>query len=130
MKEIIKILPKDRDGIIVLVSGSRDATEKHVEIIEQTIDKYVLPKLKELYPEANVTLVHGDCRGVDKLCAKIALEKGWEQYAMGITSQEWKRLGKAAGVIRNEEMLKSSRPHFCLAFPLGNSPGTRNCIKK
>ena len=42
---------------------------------------------------------------------------------------DWEKHGKAAGPIRNKEMLKSAGTHaLVLAFPGGK--GTQNCIKQ
>lgn len=72
----------------------------------------------------NDVLVHGGCRGCDKLCARVAEE-------LGIKTEEhpadWKRFGRFAGPIRNEEMLKSG-VSCVLAFPGGK--GTKNAIKQ
>ena len=69
-------------------------------------------------------LVHGGCRGCDRLCAQATNE-------LGVKTEEhladWKRYGRLAGPIRNKEMLESGID-VVLAFPGGK--GTNNAIKQ
>ncbi len=102
--------------MLVLVTGSRTFTNK--SLIELAFD--------ELYPPDEVTLIHGDCRGADKLAASIALEYGFEVQAY---PADWKKYGRAAGPIRNRLMLDQN-PDIVLAFPLPGSKGTKNCIRQ
>jgi hypothetical protein len=41
---------------------------------------------------------------------------------------DWSRHGRAAGPIRNREMVAAGAT-CCVAFPLGRSPGTRGCMR-
>lgn len=70
-------------------------------------------------------LIHGACpKGADKLANDIAEKLGWEieRYPA-----DWDRLGKKAGVLRNEDMV-DTRPDLVLAFPLPEGTGTQHCI--
>lgn len=73
-----------------------------------------------------VTLVHGDAPGVDTQ-AKELFEK-W-----GLPHEphpaQWKVHGKAAGPIRNQEMVDSGAD-LCIAFPAPDSRGTRDCLRR
>jgi hypothetical protein len=110
---------KNREGYIVLVTGSKDATSyDHGKILRETLN--MVPQ------DQPITLVHGGGRGVDKLCAEIAEEKGW---AIHIVEADWS-IGKSAGPIRNTQMINISHPHYAFAFPLGASIGTRDCLMK
>lgn len=74
-------------------------------------------------------LVHGDCpTGVDRI-AKL-----WSRSPFGKVTEEahpaqWKTMGSAAGPLRNQEMVDAGAD-ICLAFPLGESPGTRDCMRR
>lgn len=67
------------------------------------------------------TLVHGACRGADTLAAEVASRIGTQEPHPA----DWKKYGRAAGPIRNREML-SSGIDMLIAFPGG--AGTRNCV--
>lgn len=67
-------------------------------------------------------LVHGACRGADTLAADVASRIGLTEPHPA----DWKAHGRAAGPIRNREML-SSGIDMLIAFPGG--VGTRDCVK-
>jgi len=46
-----------------------------------------------------------------------------------IHAANWGDFGKAAGPIRNREMAQAGAD-LCLAFPLGESRGTWNCVNE
>ena len=71
-------------------------------------------------------LIHGDARGADRLGAHAARELGWA--VLGFPA-EWSRYGRAAGTIRNIQMLDES-PDFVLAFPTSSSRGTWHAVKE
>ena len=108
----------------VVVTGSR-CFEEH-ELIWKTLD---LMHAKEPIRR----LAHGDCPdpngvpgavSVDQECARWADAHGvpFKPYPA-----DWKKHGRAAGPIRNREMLKAERPHLVIAFPGGQ--GTHNCVR-
>ena len=75
----------------------------------------------------NAVIVHGDCpSGADAIADDMAAYWGWgvERH-----TADWGRHGKAAGPIRNQEMVDAGAD-ICLAFPLGESHGTRDCIRR
>lgn len=100
----------------VLICGSRDWTSE--SIIEDALSKHA--------PDVH-TVIHGDCRGADRIGAKIAQRAG-----RGVVTYPacWPRYGKAAGPIRNQQMLDEGKPDLVLAFPLPNSVGTKDMIKR
>jgi len=104
---------------IVLVTGSRDATMmEHGNLVRRT--------LRSIEISGDVLLVHGGCKGIDLICEAVAREIGWNTKSM---PADWTK-GRAAGIIRNSEMIKEHPPNYVFGFPKGASPGTRDCLKK
>lgn len=71
-----------------------------------------------------VTVVHGAARGADTLAAKAAHFMGFDQEAH---PADWNRFGASAGPKRNAKMALLGAD-ICLAFPLGDSRGTWDCV--
>lgn len=103
----------------ILVTGSRRWTD--VKLLEQTLDGVLGD-----WPAIKTTLIHGGAEGADTMAEKWANENGlWiERHAAS-----WKLYGKAAGPIRNSEMV-NSHPNVCVAFLMEGSRGTRDCLSK
>ena len=99
----------------VLVTGSRDFTDKEA----------IRARLKWAKERGFKILVHGACRGADKLADEVGRELGFEVYDY---PAHWTWHGKVAGSIRNSAMLYLHRVSLVLAFPLPGSRGTRNMI--
>ena len=77
-------------------------------------------------------IIHGSCRdqdgeetGADGMATQWAI-----RHAASIQQfpADWKAHGKAAGPIRNQEMLDKGRPKFVVAFPGGR--GTADMVAK
>jgi hypothetical protein len=101
----------------LLVTGSRFWSDRAV------IHDALFAAWRELGP--NTVLIHGACHlgGADIIADEI-----WK--GQGLLTEphpaDWKRYGKDAGPIRNQEMVDLGAD-LCLAFPLGRSTGTRDC---
>lgn len=102
---------------VVLVCGSRLWT-----------DEAAIREALEALPNTFRKLVHGDCRGADKLAGKIGAELGMEVVPY---PADWARWARAAGPRRNAEMLKAN-PDLVLAFTrdLETSFGTRDMVRR
>lgn len=61
-------------------------------------------------------IIHGGARGADKLASDYAFMMGIEEKCF---PADWKRHGKAAGPIRNQQMMDEGRPDLVVAFPGG-----------
>lgn len=70
------------------------------------------------------TLVHGGAPGADTTAQSVARELG---MTIEVHPAQWSALGKKAGPIRNQEMVNAGAD-VCLAFPVGDSRGTRGCM--
>ena len=106
----------------ILVCGSREWKDKEaikLAIIEEC------NRSKQPSP-MHVYIINGAARGADELSSEVAEE-------LGLMLQEfpaaWGCHGRAAGPIRNAEMLRT-KPDVVLAFWDGKSKGTKNMIKQ
>lgn len=98
-----------------MVTGSRDWDRPDI----------VTNKLM-LYKNNRPTIIVGDCpTGVDKIVKQFCYMNDWPVV---VYEADWNRHGRAAGPIRNRAMTLAE-PDLCLAFPKGESRGTRNAIK-
>ena len=73
------------------------------------------------------TLIAGGARGADTISEAWADEMGIEKEIYPVTSEDWRKYGKRAGILRNEQMLKEGKPDGVMAFPGGK--GTANMVK-
>lgn len=68
----------------------------------------------------------GELHGADYLAHQVATNWG---YGVEPHPAEWEKYGRKAGPIRNQLMVDLGAD-VCLAFPLGRSPGTRDCMRR
>jgi hypothetical protein len=98
-----------------LVTGGRDYNDR--------VAAYTaLDALHARYPIS--CIIHGDARGSDSLCRDWAISRGIPHEAY---PADWESYGKAAGAIRNGQMLLAG-PQYCVAFPGGR--GTADMVRK
>lgn len=99
----------------VLVCGDRNWTNR----------KLILERLKQL--EGEIIIVEGGARGADSLAGSVAKELG---YGLRIYPAQWTTHGKAAGPIRNRQMLDTEHPDLVIAFHnnLEASKGTKDMV--
>jgi hypothetical protein len=90
------------------------------------VDKDAVRRELEKFPKDTVVL-EGEARGADTLGRDVAEELGLtvEKYPA-----DWNQYGKAAGPIRNKEMLQHGAPDLVLAFHcnLSTSRGTKHMV--
>ncbi len=103
----------------VLVTGGRDYQETHK----------VYTILSDLHYRIGIScIIHGGAEGAD-LAAKWWAERfGVPVEDYPVTKDEWQRLGKKAGPMRNQDMLERSHPDLCIAFPGGK--GTADMTRR
>lgn len=78
-----------------------------------------------------ITVVQGDCpTGADAYAREWAADHAVHGIELEHWPADWARWGRRAGPARNASMV-SSEPRIwrALAWPLGESPGTRGCIR-
>ena len=103
----------------VLVCGDRNWTDCERVRIE-------LLNLWNQHKEGLI-VIEGEARGADT-CAAIAARK--EGFNLERYPAEWNKYGKAAGHIRNQQMLDEGTPNLVLAFHdnLEQSKGTKHMV--
>lgn len=105
----------------VIICGSRNWQEQAVitHVVYETVRGLV-----EAHG-ADLTILHGAARGVDSIAATYA-EK------LGVTTKSfparWLKHGKAAGPIRNREMLAEQPDVVYAFFWQDDSPGTQDMV--
>jgi hypothetical protein len=99
--------------MIVIMCGDRNWN--NFKIIERVFSSFPITKV-----------IHGDCRGADKISGYIAHCRGIEVIPV---PAKWELFGKGAGPRRNREML-TYNPELVIAFHdnIENSKGTKDMI--
>lgn len=112
------------DPLRFLVTGSRTCTLEQAEQVVRVLSTVV----NSLAEFQDVIIVHGQCPkgGVDLVAHLWAVENAATPEPH---PADWKRHGRAAGAIRNTEMVKLGAD-LCLAFPGPRSTGTWDCVRK
>lgn len=101
--------------MIVMVTGGRDYADK--ERVDEVLDR--------CHAENPISLlIHGKAPGTDTLCKEWAWEHGVPEKPF---KADWRRFNKAAGPIRNQEMVDFG-PHCVIAFPGGT--GTADATRR
>lgn len=108
------VMHTDRQRL--LVTGSRDYNDR----------SKVERALAVFRPFAPV-LVHGRAPGLDALAASIWTGWGGEVHAV---PAQWERYGNRAGSVRNQQMVDLGGYVACVAFPLDQSIGTWDCMRR
>lgn len=105
----------------ILVCGGRSFRD--TDLLEATLEQELAAS------PTGLTIVHGGASGADA----IANAWAWGKRAKGLNVRaephpaDWARYGKAAGPIRNGEMVDST-PDLVLAFQGGD--GTADCVRQ
>jgi len=101
----------------VLCCGDRNWTS--YEIIRRELEKL----------DDYTTIIEGCAKGADSISGYIARQLN---YPVIDFPANWKKYGRAAGPIRNKQMLDEGKPDLVLAFHtnIKNSKGTKNMINQ
>jgi predicted ArsR family transcriptional regulator len=106
----------------VLVTGSRDWPDDQWHVIADAL--YMVETMRA--DPDTITLVQGNCpTGADRIAVAVARTLGWQIEAH---PADWARLGKAAGPLRNAEMVDAGAT-LCLAFIKNGSKGATGCAE-
>jgi len=79
--------------------------------------------------DTNTVIIHGNCKGADKIAGNIAETLGMTVLKFPAL---WEKYGRAAGPIRNKQMIDEGCPTLVIAFhkDIDSSKGTKNMIKQ
>lgn len=104
----------------ILVCGSRDWNDYRM-ISDALIDNYSLP----------FVVIEGEARGADRMAAEWA-ERWHQPVELLRFPANWNKYGRAAGMIRNQQMLDEGKPDLVLAFhdDLEHSKGTKDMVNR
>lgn len=106
-------------GYRVIISGDRNWTGSELE-----------SKMEWLFRQMPVgtIITHGGCKGVDMTADKVACKLG---ILVDLVPADWERYGRAAGPIRNKQMLDKG-PQVVYAFhqKIESSRGTKDMINQ
>lgn len=117
----------------VLVCGGRDfgRTREEYNFIFYTLNR-VFEERQWIHGDASdgywlpdVHIISGEADGVDSVATDYAVVN-WTGYS-GYPAN-WDRDGKAAGPIRNQQMLVEGKPDLVIAFPGGR--GTADMVRR
>lgn len=124
-------LPEKKEARI-LVTGSREFTER------RWVWNTLVTTMEDSQATA-VAVVHGGARGADSLasdfCSSRIVEELMDEHGVSLVEEvhwaDWDEYGKAAGFIRNQEMVDAGAD-ICLAFLQAGAAnrGTRDCMAR
>ena len=99
----------------ILICGAREWNDFNK--IKQILNKYTI----------NDIIIHGDCVGADKIGGYLAKQLKMEVL---VYPADWKKYGRSAGPIRNQQMIDEGKPDYCYAFHsnIEKSKGTKDMI--
>lgn len=94
----------------ILITGSRDWTDR------PCITQAIANAMNDHHASIEDTvIVHGAAAGADRLAEEVAQFMGIKTDPHPVTPEDWDRIGKRAGILRNIQMVKSGAD-ICLAF--------------
>ena len=108
----------------IIVTGTREN--------DTAWNLFAIETVCELWRQENdskdeFVIVHGNNpAGIDHAVGIFFRMYGFQVEAR---SADWKAYGRAAGPIRNQEMINAGAD-LCIGFPKGRSVGTRDCIRR
>lgn len=125
LRTFVKNAPKWRVELRILVCGDRNWEDYN--LILDTL--YDLQVANDGRFDNTFVVIEGGAKGADKgaIWATGQLGCGLEHYPA-----QWKKYGKAAGIIRNQQMLDEGKPDLVLAFhdDIEHSKGTKDMVHR
>jgi hypothetical protein len=103
----------------ILACGSR--THDDYEYIRRRLSEVA----QTYFFDEPIVMVHGAAKGADQFAGIAGRSLGWDVYEV---PAQWDKHGKAAGPIRNAEMLRLFDPYVVCAFPKGPLAASRGTL--
>lgn len=100
----------------IIIAGGRYFSDN--ELLKKKCDEFLHDKTSE-----EIVIISGHASGADSLGERYAQEKG---FKIETYPADWKKYGRAAGPIRNEQMANIA--NALIAFWDGKSKGTKSMI--
>lgn len=105
-----------QNNMRVIVCGSRDWTDA----------EFVYRELDQIHKRLRITtVIEGNAFGVDRMAGYWARRNKIDNLKF---RADWEKYGKAAGPIRNGQMIKDGKPDRVIAFPGG--VGTSDMVRQ
>lgn len=104
------------DQYRVIIAGGRYFSD--YELLKEKCDEFLQDETGE-----EIVIISGHALGADSLDERYAQERG---FKIETYPADWKKYGRAAGPIRNEQMANIA--NALIAFWDGKSKGTKNMI--
>lgn len=110
----------------ILCCGDRNWDDYN--LIAKTLQPFLL-SMPDEYPSTFITIIEGDAKGADRMAGTYA--KAWG-LSLEVYPADWKTYRKAAGVIRNQQMLDEGKPDKVIAFhdDIEHSKGTKDMVSR
>ena len=102
----------------ILCCGDRYYKQEHV----------IYSRLSQ-YRGTDTVIIHGNANGADRLSALVACNLGLSIISF---PAKWKLYGRAAGPIRNQQMIDEGKPDLVIAFHdnIESSKGTKDMLNR
>lgn len=102
------MITENFDEYRILIAGGRDF--RYQKFLFRTMDR-----LTESIDKP-IVVIHGDAKGADRLGRDWAK---FRNHKIETFPANWKKHGRSAGPIRNQQMLDEGKPHKVVVFPGG-----------
>lgn len=107
------------DGRTILACGSREWRDRNAVRLVLMCEPHA-----QGWDDQPITVITGGARGADSFAASAAMDMGYECI---VIPADWETHGRAAGPIRNRQML-DRHPDLVVAF--GQGRGTDDCVRE
>lgn len=110
----------------VLVCGGRDYVDRQkVHDVLNSIVPRSEPDAYGNWLPHGVTIIHGGASGADSIADDYSVVNWCD---VQVFPADWKTHGRAAGPIRNQQMIDEGKPDLVVAFPGGR--GTADMVRR